>query len=452
MAILLGSLAGVLILIIGVGAVVLLNQEGSRSEAPPSTATQSTQPPKATPASIEAKLLFSEVAPRNLRGIDYDSVSTEGSWATATRYISGGKSGVTGYDAVTGEQKWVVPFTGGICKASEGMTGSGWVAVMSNDTWRWQSACTRLTVIDLKSGRKVWEKRISSEVAGHGLLMTVAVTDGVIAVGWEDGSMGFQTATGDRLWSKPPPGCLMEAHTSGPRLLSLSICRNGRSRVQERDLRSGKTIRTYRLPPGIHNAWIVSTDPVVLGVATKSDLLDADRLVIMADNGKVQATIDIGKRYVAGCGQNDGTCAATVVTKDTLYISTTQPDREKPSAIVAFDVKTGKRKWASKTPVSPGLGTMIPLRTEGEDGLIAYLEPMYKHPGRVVHIAADGTQKTLLMLPMTWEVHQHASGLSDAEARSLVRYEHGRLYLHDIGPFDNSHPKDELVTMAFGPP
>lgn len=445
LALIIGSALAALVLI-GGGIFALLQHDGStRDEA---RSQKDDKPAKASPKppSTDGKVLFRVPAPK--AAFD-DLVSAQGSWVTSKYYASGAPDAVKGYDAATGKPAWTVPLSGNICESSRDITSSGKVAVVFAGSKKKRSRCTEFAVIDVNKGIKVWHKSIPEEQVSLGLGLNVGISEDIAAAGWPGGSVGYQVNRGKQLWDAPPQGCAGEEHLGRQQLLTLVGCRTSKGmqfRVEQRSPDTGKATWRYTLPRELPGAWIVSADPLVLAVKTTDEALDADRLLTITESGSPQATIDIGDDYVAGCADDDGTCDAIVTTRDTIYIASNPHNFRKGNQIAAFDVRTGKRKWASEAPENR---EFVPVRAEG-DGLVAYMEPTSLRGSRIVHFTPEGGQQTLLMkMPDGIASNKAESLMFDKEARDPALFEHGRLYLHYSGSF-NQYTADTPMTLVYG--
>lgn len=424
--------------LIGAGTAALLH-DGQAGRAD-SHSQEDGKPATASPASrsTEGKELFRVAGPKTPADDD-QRVSAEGTWITSTTYASGAPSAVKGYDAATGKPRWTVPLSGNLCEASRTITSTGRIAVVHIGT---KNRCTEFAVIDVNKGLVVWRKSIPNDKANLGLHLSVAISEDIAAAGWPGASVGYQLSTGKQMWDAPTQGCTGEEHSGGRQLLTIGGC-DGRFKVGQRSPDTGKTTWRYTLPKKA-GAWIVSNEPLVLAVMSGADLLDADGLLTVSTSGKLEATIDIGDDYVAGCEMYGTTCNAIVTTKDTIYTSSDPHSFFKANAIAAFDVHTGKRKWVS-TAATDLARTLVPIRAEG-DGLIAYMQPTGMRGSRVVHLAPqDGKQTTLLQMPDGLAQPDDSMVADDAGDPAL--YERGKLYLHHTGAFDK-YNADIPMTLA----
>ncbi|MEU3304245.1 hypothetical protein ABZ729_31175 [Streptomyces sp. NPDC006678] len=138
-----------------------------------------------------------------------------------------------------------------------------------------------------------------------------------------------------------------------------------------------------------------------------------------------------------------------MTTKDTVYIASNPHSCSEPNHIAAFDIRTAKRTWMITAPKTPGVGTFIPIRAEG-DGLIAYMLPGGRPGSRVVHLApADGKQTTLLRMSEAQLAGTPERDMISTEVPDPALFKNGRLYLHRSGAF-NEYTAGAPMTMILG--
>ncbi|MDW6066082.1 PQQ-binding-like beta-propeller repeat protein [Streptomyces sp. FXJ1.4098] len=436
-------------MVIGAGTAVLLRDSGDSGDPGPERAggkpggTSASATPK--PTSVKGRELFQVAAPE-VNGAEY--VATPGTWVTSRYYASGAKNSVTGYDLTTGKLAWTVNLSGGLCQVSRDVTRNGLIAVVIRESTSERSSdCTRFAVIDVNKGTKVWEKPLTDDGIGRGADLTVAISDTVAAAGWPSGSAAFDASSGSPLWDAPAKGCFQEEHLGGSeQLLTLAYCRTAdgmRFRVGERDPRSGKATWKYEIPKAKGGAWLISSKPLVVGLIQSVNGLDAEQLVTVSEQGKVQSTIELGDDYIAGCG-DAGTCAATVVAGDTAYLASDPHAYGKANQITAFDLRTGTRIQTFK---APGKSTLIPVRADGK-ALIALQKGDVSTAGRVLRLDPDtGKATTLLQLPD--EARLGLQTLADKDVKHPALYADGRLFLHRGSGYSEGDTNRIPMTLAY---
>ncbi|GAA0939015.1 PQQ-binding-like beta-propeller repeat protein [Nonomuraea longicatena] len=476
-ALILAAAAFAVVLVVGLGTVLHLNgsfrggdqetrQAAQKTSASPSSST--TAPTSAPPfakseaepparANVAARELFR--VPQPVKNGD-DSIASDGSWATDSLYISGGEGDVRAYHATTGKKAWTVDLTGTICEASPGITTEGLIAVLSTKKPGKNAHCTQLTVIDVDEGRKLWTATTPGEHQSRGWGTSVAVTDALVAVGWEHRAVVYQAGTGRQL-TVAEAGCDNRTFAGQERMLSVAVC--GKEVVlHDHSPETGKPTQTITLPPQVTNARIVSTDPLVLATMTKLPFLDAekymtmkvDQLMVLTREGRVQATVDVATGYEIGCDERDTVCDQAVVTDDTVYTVTAVESLTRANRVVAFDLVTGRRKWSAVSDTGTDRKAtkhrLVPIRAEN-DALLAYLTSTFRAKSEVVRFGPDGRRETLLRMPDTREINDTQVNMaSSSGVRETPRFVNGRLYLHMRRSFW-WHLTDPVMTLAFGP-
>ncbi|MGW0579261.1 outer membrane protein assembly factor BamB family protein [Streptomyces sp. NPDC002920] len=440
----LGAAAAALAVLVTGTVLLLRGGDGSARSDGRTTGATASASPAPTPTGTDARELL-RVDPPEAEG-DTDFVQTYGTWLTPRHYASGAKDAVTGYDLTTGRLAWTVRLSGQLCGVSHDATSTGLVAVVFHATKDSRhSHCTRFAVIDVNKGAKVWEKPLTDDSVGLGLGLNVAISDTVAAAGWPGGSAARSTSTGAPVWNAPAAGCTQEEHLGGEQLLTLSFCESSagpRFRVAQRDPRTGRATWKYEVPKA-RGAWLVSREPLVLGLLRNEDGLDADQLVTVSDDGRVRSTIDLGDDYVAGCGEVGG-CHATVVAGNTAYLGSDAHSFATGNRITAFDLTTGK---ARRDFPAPDGSTLVPVRADGT-ALVAVQEAEPTTPARVLRLdPATGSSTTLLETRNDLSLNSTLHSMIRADARDPVLYDNGRLFLHRSSLLAVGNPKP--LTLAF---
>ena len=407
----------------------------------------------APPADADAKAILQVPYPSSL---PVDSMLVPGHWVTAKTYAKPSVYSITGYRADTGKQAWKIPLDGQVCATSKHVTADGRTAVVFQERKMGSGGrseeCNRIAVIDLERGRKVWQKRLSSDaVYGSGMGMTMS--GNTVAVAWIGGSAGY-SMDGKELWQTSGfSDCRVQGYGGGKGLLAVARCGSALSeeyKVQKVDPETGKAQWTFDLPKGIKFANVVSAEPAVVAVAageySTTDILSLD------DNGKLRARLsversDTGPKYDPACSSEVESCRTVAVDKDNLYLPSEahqgKSDYGRTNEIIAFDLGTGKPKWKSDAGEKR---TLLPLQMDG-DTLIAYREPSYDSGGQVVGIeTGSGKQTVYLRLPNdTAESEQRlVPGRSSA-----ATYANGRFFLSRDSVRNDSTYDKELV-LGFG--
>ncbi|MEJ8662193.1 PQQ-binding-like beta-propeller repeat protein [Streptomyces sp. MS1.AVA.4] len=403
--------------------------------------TSSTSPaPSPKPTSTKGKVAWEVAAPA--AEMDGRTVSAPGAWLSGTTYATGVSDGVTGYDVASGTEKWSIPLSGDICQASPTRTSAGYVAVAHRTSKQDKSPCTQFAVIDITKGHVVWRAALKTALRPLGLSMTVAVTDQVAAIGWPTvgsaagGSFGFELNTGRSIWTAPAPGCDGDEHAGGKVLVTHSLCggdwEGGTHRVGHRDPVTGKV--TWRYTTRATEAWIVSADPLIVGVNSGLPEEDTpDRLVSVSTQGKVQAIWKSKDTYSTGCTSQRRRCGGVLATPGTLYLAT--HDSQKANSIYAFDTVTGKRKW-TYTPVTHLSRVLVPVQADN-DGLTVHMRSTSNRGSEVIRLAGlDGKPTQLMKMPDTGYSTTPDYEMVDDSVEDPLHYADYRLFVHRRGMFN----------------
>ncbi|MEI5101250.1 PQQ-binding-like beta-propeller repeat protein [Streptomyces sp. PmtG] len=248
--------------------------------------------------------------------------------------------------------------------------------------------CDRLAMVDLNTGKKLWQVRLPEATHAFAPNTNVTMTRGTVAVAWGRGSAAYAMDGGERLWKNTGvKSCRDSGFAGGRALLALVACGDPAApayRVQAVDPRTGKPTWTYKVARGVKGVYLVSSSPAVLAVAA-GDIVPTD-LITLDDRGAYQATIDLPeKRYVDTCHRQlfggVETCDSIVVGRDQLFLAT-EGDIGDGNWIVSFDLATGKtvRKFGPK-----GLARVYPLRMSG-DKLLALRPGDQTTPSAVISL------------------------------------------------------------------
>jgi outer membrane protein assembly factor BamB len=436
------AVAAVLALLATGTALMLRDDDSTRSDG---RASATSPTPTPTPTTINGREFLNVDPPKPKSSSDY--IQTPGAWLTSRAYATGAEKAVTGYNLTTGKRAWTVPLSGGLCGASRNVTSAGLVAVVFETEDTAKGRCTRFAVIDVNKGVKVWEKPITDQSVSLGLGLNVAISDTVAAAGWPSGSAAYDTSTGAPAWTAPADGCTQEEHLGGAELLTLSYCKTSvgmKFRVGERDPGTGRATWRYEVPKA-KGAWLVSSEPLVLGLLQNDDGLDADQLVTVSDEGKVRSTIPLGDDYVAGCGETGG-CGATVVSGDTAYLGSDPHNYSAGNRITAFDLTTGK---AIRSFPAPDDSTLVPVRAEGK-ALVAVQEAEPATPARVLRLGpAAGKSTTLMEMPNELSLNSTLHSLIRTDVKVPMLYDDGRFFLHTGSGYFMSETSPDPMTLAF---
>ncbi|WP_158711078.1 PQQ-binding-like beta-propeller repeat protein [Streptomyces albus] len=423
------------------GGWLLLRDEDTAAHAqgkPSPTAPQAPddirQNVEKRPASVDGQLTFGVEVPKVPVGA---VLPAPGAWVSEKIYAKGQDSAVVGYATDTSEPAWTLELPGQLCAAAKHITVDGRTAVVSEDGKRAgpnrPRACSILTVFDVDTGRQVFRKTMPDAQVATQLTADVAITRGVVASAWGDGSVAYDLDTGKQVWkSRATSQCRDTGFGGGRELLAVVECgdENREFRVQRIDARTGEPQWTYKVDSGIQRVSVLSSDPPVIGI-TAGDVLETD-VITLDDQGRHQARIALKDNHYQPNCNNDTTdgvesCRTAVVSEDRLYLPTEERYEagEPANEIVAFSLTTGKA--VQKFDGRPGL-MIWPLRMSG-DRLIAYRQGGGWTNGAVLSLdPATGKQSIWLVVP----VPEGINGLMRPKETQVI-FERGRLYFAATG-------------------
>ncbi|MFJ4686365.1 PQQ-binding-like beta-propeller repeat protein [Streptomyces sp. NPDC088789] len=408
------------------------------------------------PADTAAGVLFQIPAPPVK---DEQIHSVAGSWLTDSVYAKSGVNQVTGYDPDTGGTKWTLPLTGQTCGYARQITGDGTTVVLSEAAKRnakgEHEPCTQITAFNVDSGKKLWSKSVTvsdAEVA----FAEATISGGTVAVGGGySGGAAFDVTTGKVLWQPKVSNCTDVGYAGGARLVAVHKCGdygNEKYEVQLIDPKTGSVKWGYKVPDGLENIKVISTQPVVFGVDSADITASgASDVFSLDDSGKLLYKIPLEDgEYNHRCeiARTDG-CGGIVVGNGKLYVPTKEhdggADSRMTNEIVAFSLETGK---STGDRIDAGdRYTVFPLRMDGGD-LVAYKEGPYDKGDQIVSVNGGSLkQTTLLETPGTRDVRDAISRMVPRSAEAL--YTDGRLFLGK-NLVSKPYTKGEEVYTALG--
>ncbi|WP_254885533.1 PQQ-binding-like beta-propeller repeat protein [Streptomyces sp. NA02950] len=389
----------------------------------------------------EAKVLYQTPAPElTERGVD-----VPGFWVRKGHVVKAVDDEVTAYKD-DGSEKWSLSLPKAVCAAPDAATDGKVVVAYAGHRKR---SCGRLALIDLDKGVKLWDREApeSGPFGGDHSNMGMAQSGDLVGLSWFGGSAMVRVDSGKEVSpGKLSPACSVDGYAGGKVLLRAYSCNDGSAELQQLTP-DGKIEWTYAVRKGFKVSKIFSTSPAV--VALSNEDRKSGGVLAISERGAKRSSLALGKQsYQPRCrmdlfGTDMGACQGVAATADTLYLPTelTQGGGSGPTTeIHAFDLDSGKKKWALK--VSGRM--LLPLSTDGRN-LIAYEEPTSSGGGLVVSVGpGGGTPRKLLQLP-------RATRETEAALVTATRiYRNGTFYIASdrITGTPGAHEK---LLMAFGP-
>lgn len=388
----------------------------------------------------EAKVLYQTPAPE----VSKKGVDVPGFWVMGRYVVKAVEDKIVAYKD-DGTRKWTLSLPRTVCAAPNSTTDGKVVVAYEGHG---KDSCSQLALIDLDKGVKVWDHDApeAGSFGGGYTSMGMAQSGDLVGMSWFGGSAVIKVHDGKEVAiEKPSPGCSVDGYAGGKALLRAYSCTNGTAKLQK-VAPNGTITWAYVVRKGYKVDKIFSTSPVVIALS------DQDRktggILAISDSGKERSALAVGNQsYQPLCGTdlfgtNAGSCQGVATSNDTFYLPTemTQDSAKGPtSEIHAFDLDSGKRKWAAKVA-----GRMLlPLSVDGKN-LIAYEEPSYGQAGLVVSISPEGGKpKTVLRLPQA--TREAESGFYSA----THAYRNGNFYIAS-NRITGTEGTSEKLIMAFG--
>ncbi|WNZ10933.1 PQQ-binding-like beta-propeller repeat protein [Streptomyces sp. 11x1] len=412
------------------------------------------------PSSPSAKILFQVPAHEVKEKLQIDSV--KGSWLTKTTYAKSALNKIVGYEPDSGKTKWTLDLAGQTCAGSREITTEGIAVVVTESAKRKNNddrqPCTEITAFNVETGKEVWTK--SADLSGSKVPFGEVTISGttVAAAGGYSGGAAFDVNSGKVLWSPKAGECTDEGYAGGAQLIAVRKCGDYGSEtfeIQLLDPRSGSVKWTYKVPSGIQRAKVISTNPVVFGVVTGSDvpLTGTTDIFSLDDKGKLRAKISIpDEKYDYECPvRGVWACKGIYVGNDKVYMPTKSHDGtgaySSTNEIVSFSLATGK---PTGDRVDAGDDhELFPIRMDGPN-IIAYKDGPYDKGAQVVSIDGKTLKQTkLLETPASESVLRAISAMTPTMSEML--YTDGRWFIgSELVSKPYSDDEKEYTALGFG--
>ncbi|MEU8889446.1 PQQ-binding-like beta-propeller repeat protein, partial [Streptomyces sp. NPDC048442] len=361
---------------------------------------------------------------------------------------------MTAYGAADGKKRWEIPFQTEICAAPRqaGADGVTVIAVKNNNTEK--GDCNQLQQINLKTGKTGWRKEVTkSGLFDLGGVDEMAITGDTVTTSARFGNpKAFKVSDGSSAFtSERVGGCRLSSFASnGTKLLGVDSCTGSGSnsktsyQLRELDPATGKGKWTWKAPEGWEIKNVYSVEPLVIYLQNREK--KAGNVSFFKANGQPSAQMT-GELPSARCGMFNNSlqgCQGVAADATTLYVPSEAKSSDpgvsgRSNEVRAYDVVTGKLKWASKDPGRE----LLPVKAEG-GFVFAYTEPSYDKPGGLVKIPAAGGNP-VPVLKNSSAVQSIENGMYS----KLLSYEGGRLFLAPdrVSGKDDEKPQ---TLLAFG--
>ncbi|MGW1775143.1 outer membrane protein assembly factor BamB family protein [Streptomyces sp. NPDC002104] len=406
------------------------------------------------PARTKSKTLVNVPMPDSA-----EIVQIPGSWLTDTTYAKSDMGKVVGYNLTDGAKKWEVPLGANVCAASRWVSDNK-TAILFDEALptaeKKYQPCNQVGVIDLNAGKLLWKATTKAQGGGDKPIqfMEVTVSGQTVAAGGLYGGSAWNLADGKPLWTPKADNddCQDLGYGGGPALATIRRCGQYGSytmSAQSLDPVTGAPKSSYKLPPGLEDAGIVSTKPLIVSADinhTSKNAIGVSDLFVLDDGGQLKTRIPLTSgNYNPECGTEVEDCANMVVGNGKLYLPTEEhkgsDDVGRTNEIVSFDLETGKP--TSDRADAGERYTIYPLRMDGSN-LIAYKVPPYDGGGQVVSVDGKSMKETVLMQNPATKESQRAETQFLPDSGEF-RYGNGKLFIAR----NAVHRKSTVVTDPY---
>ncbi|WP_285564969.1 PQQ-binding-like beta-propeller repeat protein [Streptomyces sp. NBC_01463] len=416
------------------------------------------------PANIKAEVGFQLPQPKVT-----DVTTVAGSWMTDKAYVKTGVNEIVAYDLVKGTKLWSIPLGGQVCAATQHLTKDFKTAIAFEAGKRTAAkkyqACTQIGALDLATGKLMWSKSVTVTTSSDNAARfdEVTLSGDTVAAGGTEGGAAFKLADGAELWRPKPStdGCYDKGYGGGEALAVVRKCGSyddPQLVIQALNPTTGAPLSSFKMPPGVEYASIVSTKPLVVAADVGDTAGDgsgiSDFFSIDPASGKLLTKIAVdGEKYAASCRSTKvESCQHLAVGNNRIYVPTEEHEGTgeygNTNEIVSFDLTTGKP--TSDRADAGDRYTMFPLRMDGGN-LIAYKEPPYDKGGQVVSIDGGTFKQTVLMdNPGDEAIRDAETSFSSDYAEYL--YGSGKLYISETmisAPRESSLGDKEYLVVSF---
>ncbi|MFD0422780.1 outer membrane protein assembly factor BamB family protein [Streptomyces parvus] len=305
-------------------------------------------------------------------------VNAYGPWVTGGIAVQALYRAVSGHSVEDGTRTWSLRLPADICAAPTTPSEDGKIVVGVRADTSEEAQCDRIMMIDLITGKAGWKAELERKGLQDGLSdIVMAVNGDVVTVGRLTRTDAYRIGDGKHLWDRLPGPCQPFGLAGGAVPLAALECRKdpgdgeaAQQEVRRIDPATGRTVWTYKVKKGWKVDQFYSTNPPVVSLR-QGEAEEKWAIAMLDDDGTFRSQPDPGTdNYHTRCGGdmrnesgNLDNCYGVAADARTLYLATEPASEVRPAnAVVAFDMRTGKRKW--KVP-SPATQTLMPLRVEG---------------------------------------------------------------------------------------
>ncbi|MEU2926378.1 PQQ-binding-like beta-propeller repeat protein [Streptomyces sp. NPDC007251] len=460
----LGAVAAVVLAVVCLGAGLLWYNSGGPTKGRTDTTTAQ-QAPDAIRGTVEKP----PVSPEGQVVVQHNEGGITGrqqrfapvTWATPKIVARALADRIEGYKIEPNPdwdaKAWTLQLDGHVCAVSRDVTADDRTALVvepGNTISPQQGACDEVLMVDLDTGKKLWQEKIPAARAASITSTNVSLTRGVVAIAWVDGSAAYDMASGKRLWgTRGTSQCHDSAYAGGGALLALVKCGDSGDptyRVEKLEPRTGKTVWRYSVSNGLRSIYLPSADPPVIAVEA-GDYRVTDLITLNPKSGERLATISMDG-YDPKCGGNvEGffdavdKCYGMVVGHDRVFVMSKDTDdvtRKPENQITAFDLKKG-------TAVTKFVGRLfqrvVPVRMNGDDLIVFRSSEDDVQPAAVVDWNPRTDKETPYLL---FHLPEDDEGELNDPEQSDILYEQGHAFFaRRLLARDLVHPKNPVLSV-----
>ncbi|GAA2461066.1 outer membrane protein assembly factor BamB family protein [Streptomyces lavendulocolor] len=384
-------------------------------------------------------------------------VEVLGPWTVGDTIVTATHRTVSAYGTSDGRLRWSLSLDRDLCRATPTASAEGRIAVVTRLEPGPKSECRSLRMIDLRTGKQGWQKKITQEGPWDAFTdYSLAITGDTVTAGRVSFSTAYRLSDGRQLFRQAPGRCTAQAFAGGPALIASLSCQDGTAdvpheQIQEVDPVTGRARWTYDIKRGYHIDHVYSVRPLVVSLYDRAN--DKRAVLALTDKGARRSALVGPDQYAPGCTSHTSDTNSLqncrTVTDGRVFWMATRASGTGPGAgnqVVGFDLNTGTVVRRVSAP--PGR-LVMPLRMSGPDLLVEVL-PAPTGTARAGAVASAGPGATafrpLLRLP-------------ESSAKAHLRldepnavYQDGRYFLVSANLVgDDAHERTSDILMAFGP-
>ncbi|MGW0939622.1 outer membrane protein assembly factor BamB family protein [Streptomyces sp. NPDC002666] len=360
-----------------------------------------------------------------------------GPWFAGDTVVTAMYHTVTGYSIADGTRKWTLRLPANACAAPTQPTADGKIVLGIEHSTASDASCDNLQMVDLTTGKLGWRKAYVRDGAWDGLSdLAMAINGDTVTVGRTSRTDAFRVSDGKVLFGKLPGNCQPFGFASGSVAIAAASCQTAADdhkehQVQRIDPATGKVQWTYKVKKGWQVEQIYSADPIVVSL-TQGETKDKWGVLVLNADGTYRTQLSGGPgNFARKCekdrhvqGSNLDSCVGVAAGANTFYMATGPVDIKtgEGNKVAAFDLSTGKFKWAVTSPADQPLA---PLRTEGGK-LLMYLGAAKNKGGGIASVPSTGGDwQMVLRHPASASVVERAfyePHISYVDGRSFLTY------------------------------